>query len=100
MSPVSAVPDNLLASVGEKSHLRARLEMSYPLRLLVAAPVFFFLTEAELNSGNRVIITDDTVSGTSKPVSGDFRLDFNINLTGTVASMSISEAIEGALPPI
>jgi len=56
--------------------------------------------EAELNSGNSVIVTDNTVCGTSKPVSGDFRLDFNIYLTGTVASMSISKAIKGTLPPI
>ncbi|KAL9189871.1 hypothetical protein ACHAXT_009546 [Thalassiosira profunda] len=41
-----------------------------------------FSTDAELNAGNRIIITDDTVRGTSFPVSGDFRLSFDGELTG------------------
>ncbi len=116
-----------------------------------------FSTEAVLNSGNRIIVTDDTVRGTSEPVSGDIRfkltgymphdassdlikssldalpnigdlsvtrsgpdvngcyiwdvtfiLDIDplpclfvddLDLTGTVASMSVTKAIVGALPP-
>ena len=34
-----------------------------------------FLTEAELNSGNRVVVTDDTAQGTSVSVSGDFSME-------------------------
>jgi len=41
-----------------------------------------FSTEAELSSGNRIVITDNVVQGTSTPVSGDFRLEFDGKLTG------------------
>ena len=39
------------------------------------------LTDAELNSGNRIVVTDGTVRGTAEPVV-NFRLEHDGELTG------------------
>ena len=56
-----------------------------------------FSTEAELNSGNRVVVTDDTARGTSVPVSGDFRLIFDGELTGYMPHDASSDLIKSSL---
>lgn len=56
-----------------------------------------YSTDTELNSGNRVIVTDDTVRGTSKPVSGDFRLKFDGELTGYIPHNASPELVESSL---
>ena len=56
-----------------------------------------FSTEAELNSGNRIAITDNNVQGTSTPVSGDFRLQFDGKLTGYMPYNASAELVKASL---
>ena len=56
-----------------------------------------FSTEAELSSGNKISITDDTLQGTSTPVSGDFRLEFDGKLTGYMPYNASAELVKASL---
>jgi hypothetical protein len=56
-----------------------------------------FSTTATLNSGNRVVVTDDTVRGTSIPVSGDFRLEFDGQVTGYMPYNASPDEMKTAL---
>ena len=56
-----------------------------------------FLTEAELNSGNRVVVTNDTARGTSVSVSGDFWLMFDGELTRYMPHGASSDLIKSWL---
>jgi len=56
-----------------------------------------FSTNAELNSGNQIVVTDDTVQGTSVPVSGDFRLEFDGQLTGYMPYDASAELVKSSL---
>eukprot|EP00804_Cyclotella_cryptica_P021433 CCRYP_005783-RA/>CCRYP_005783-RA protein AED:0.00 eAED:0.00 QI:831/1/1/1/1/1/3/2372/6166 len=56
-----------------------------------------FSTVADLNSGNKVTVTDDTVQGTSLPVSGDFRLEFDGEVTGYMPFDASHEELKAAL---
>ena len=159
VSPTNAVPDDFDQCAWEITF--ESKAGNVPSLEVARGGTSVFSTVAELYSGNRVIVTDDTIQGTSVPVSGDFRLEFdgeltvymphdaspdlikssldalpniggvavtrtgpNVNgcyiwdvtfisdlgplprlladdpdLTGTVASMSVSKSIMGALPP-
>ena len=56
-----------------------------------------YSTSAELNSGNRVTVTDNTIRGTSTPVSGDFRLEFDGELTGYMPYNALPEEVKASL---
>ena len=56
-----------------------------------------FSTDAELSSGNRIEVTDNTVQGTSTPVSGDFRLEFDGELTGYMPYNASAELVKASL---
>jgi len=56
-----------------------------------------FSTEAELSSGNRIVITDNVLQGTSTPVSGDFRLQFDGKLTGYMPYNASAELVKASL---
>ena len=56
-----------------------------------------FSTNAELSSGNRIVITDNVVQGTSIPVSGDFRLEYDGKLTGYMPHDASAELVKASL---
>ena len=56
-----------------------------------------FSTSATLNSNNKVTVTDDTVRGTSIPVSGDFRLEFDGEVTGYMPYNASPQEMKAAL---
>jgi hypothetical protein len=56
-----------------------------------------FSTSATMNSGDRIVVTDDTVRGTSIPVSGDFRLEFDGKVTGYMPYNASPEEMTAAL---
>ena len=56
-----------------------------------------FSSSAILNSNNKVTVTDDTVRGTSIPVSGDFRLDFDGEVTGYMPYNASPQEMKAAL---
>ncbi|MDB4430479.1 hypothetical protein N9140_00815 [bacterium] len=54
------------------------------------------LTDAELNSGNRIVVTDGTVRGTAEPVV-NFRLEYDGELTGYMPHDASSELVKSSL---
>ncbi|KAL3774885.1 hypothetical protein ACHAW5_007303 [Stephanodiscus triporus] len=101
VSPASSVPDDFGQCTWEITF--ESKAGNVPSLEVARGGTSLFSTEAELNSGNRVIVTDDTVRGTSEPVSGDFRLDFDGELTGYMphdASPDLVKSSLDALPNI
>ena len=47
-----------------------------------------------------VTVTDDVVRGTSAPVSGDFRLEFDGELTGYMSSDALQELIKAFIDSV
>ena len=56
-----------------------------------------FSTAAELGSGNKITVENDTVRGTSIPVSGDFRLEFDGETTGYMPYNVSAEQMKASL---
>jgi hypothetical protein len=101
VSPASAVPDNFGQCTWEITF--ESKAGNVPSLEAARGGTRDFSTEAVLNSGNRIIVSDDTVRGTSEPVSGDFRLDFDGELTGYMphdASPDLIKSSLDALPNI
>ena len=95
VSPASAVPDSFGQCAWEvtfesKAGDVASLEVA-------RSGTSDFTTDAELNSGNRIVVTDNTVRGTAEPVSGDFRLEYDGELTGYMPYDASSELVKSSL---
>lgn len=56
-----------------------------------------FSTSADLNAGNTVMVIDDVVRGSSVSVSGDFRLDYDGQLTGYLPHDASAELLRSSL---
>ena len=95
VSPISATPDDF-GQCAWNITFESKAGNISPLEVARSGTSDYW-TEAELNSGNRVIITDDTVRGTSIPVSGDFRLEFDGELTGYIPHNASPELVESSL---
>ncbi|KAL7537095.1 hypothetical protein ACHAXR_007582 [Thalassiosira sp. AJA248-18] len=95
VSPSSAVPDSLGQCTWEIT-FESKAGNVPPLEV-ARSGTSDFSTNAELDSGNRIIVTDDTVRGTSSPVSGDFRLEFDGELTGYLPFDASPELMKSSL---
>ena len=95
VSPASAVPDAFGQCTWEITFEGKAGNIS-PIEVAKSG-TSEFSTDAELNSGNRVVVTDDTIRGTSEPVSGDFRLEFDGELTGYMPFDASSELLKSSL---
>mmetsp|Transcript_25263 Transcript_25263/g.52844 ORF Transcript_25263/g.52844 Transcript_25263/m.52844 type:complete len:1508 (+) Transcript_25263:155-4678(+) len=95
VSPASAVPDNFGQCIWEITFENKAGDV--PTLEVARSGTSLFSTDAELNSGNRIIVTDNTVRGTSEPVSGDFRLEFDGELTGYMPFDASSELMKSSL---
>ncbi len=95
VSPMSAIPDVFGQCTWNVTFESKAGDIS-PLEV-ARSGTSDFSTVAELNSGNRVIVTDDIVRGTSSPVSGDFRLEFDGELTGYIPHNASPELVESTL---